>query len=351
MLKIGIIGAGHISERHLAAFQQMDNCEVKAISDLSEELAQQRATDYGVDDVYTYYKELLADKAIDAVVIATPTFAHKPIVIDALNSGKHVLCEKPPALNAKEVKECEDAAKESGKLLMYALVCRFRAQDMYLKKLIESGKMGNFVSAEAVRISRCGASQGWLSNREKGGGTLRDECVHELDAALWFMGYPKPKTVVATESFVNSDLGERMKLEGWKTYHKINCERDVESVIDGFVVLDNGVGLHVKAASILNTVDENRVITVAGENFGAKIAPDENYKMHLNLVEIADNTFVDSHPQLPASNPFKDMLKHFVDCVTNGTECLCRPEEAFTLMQVVDAMYESSKTGKPVIFE
>ena len=351
MLKIGIIGAGHISESHLGAFQKMDNCEVKAISDLSEEHAQKRATDYGVADVYTDYKELLADKEIDAVVIATPTFAHKPIVIDALNSGKHVLCEKPPALNAQEVKECEEAAKKSGKLLMYALVCRFRSQHLYLKKLIEAGKMGDFVSAECIRISRCGASQGWLSNREKGGGTLRDACIHEIDSALWFMGYPKPKTVVATESFVNSDLPDKMKLEGWKTYHKINCERNVESVIDGFVVLDNGVGLHVKAADILNIVDEDRTITLCGEKLGAKIAPDENYKMQLDLVEVADDAFVDSHPNLSSTSPFITMLEHFVDCVTNGTECLCRPEEAFTLMQVVDAMYESAKTGKPVIFE
>ena len=234
---------------------------------------------------------------------------------------------------------------------MYAIVCRFRSQHLYLIKLIEDGKMGDFVSAECIRISRCGASQGWLSNREKGGGTLRDACIHEIDSALWFMGYPKPKTVVATESFVNSDLPDKMKLEGWKTYHKINCERNVESVIDGFVVLDNGVGLHVKAADILNIVDEDRTITLCGEKLGAKIAPDENYKMQLDLVEVADDAFVDSHPNLSSTSPFITMLEHFVDCVTNGTECLCRPEEAFTLMQVVDAMYESAKTGKPVIFE
>lgn len=352
MLKIGIIGAGHISESHLGAFRQMDNCEVKAISDLSAELAQKRATDYGVADVYTDYKELLADKEIDAVVIATPTFTHKTIVIDALNSGKHVLCEKPPALNAKEVAECEDVAKKSGKLLMYALVCRFRTQSMYLKKLIENGKMGDFVSAECIRISRCGASQGWLSSREKGGGTLRDACIHEIDSSLWFMGYPKPKTVVATESFVNSDLPDKMKLKGWKTYHKINCERDVESVIDGFVVLDNGVGLHIKAADILNMIEEEeRTITLCGEKLGARIAPDENYKMQLDLVEVDDNTFVDSHPQLPSTSPFITMLEHFVDCVTNGTECICKPDEAIVLMQVIDALYESAKTGKPVIFE
>ena len=351
MIKIGIIGAGHISESHLKAFGQMENCQVKAISDLNEDLAKKRATDFGVPNVYTDYKELLKDNEINAIVVATPTFAHKDIVIDALKSGKNVLCEKPPALNALEVAECEKVARETGMLLMYGLVCRFRPVNTYLKKLIDNGEMGEFVSAECLRISRCSSSMGWLASRERGGGALRDECIHELDSALWFMGYPKPKTVVATESFVNSDFAAKMTHDSWETFHKVDCERDIESVIDGFVVLDNGVGLHVKTASVLNTVDEPRVIEVCGEKLGAKIAPDENYRMVLKLVELDEPTFVHKTPELPSVSPFFQMLTHFVDCVENGTECVCKPEDALVLMQVVDALYESAKTGKPVIFE
>lgn len=351
MLKIGIIGAGHISTSHIEAYGEIDGCEVKAISDLNEELARERAEKYNIADVYTDYKELLKDESIDAVSVATPTFTHKKIVIDALNAGKHVLCEKPPALNAQEVKECNEAAEKSGKLLMYGLVLRFRTPNRAIKKIIDEGRMGNFVNVECARVNRLSASMGWLASRERGGGVLRDECIHEIDSALWFMGYPKPKTVVATESFVNCELAERMKHDSWQTFHKIDCHRDIESVIDGYVVLDNGVGMHVKAASVLNTVEEERTLEICGEKMGAKIMFDENYRTVLKLVELNDTELVESTPELEPKSHFFAMLEHFIDCITNGTECSCKPEEAYALMQIIDALYESAKTGKPVIFD
>ena len=97
MLNIGIIGAGHISTQHIEAYNGIDGCKVKAISDLNKLLARERAQEYGICNVYTNYKELLKDESIDAISIATPTFTHKDIVIDALCAGKNVLCEKPPA--------------------------------------------------------------------------------------------------------------------------------------------------------------------------------------------------------------------------------------------------------------
>lgn len=351
MLNIGIIGAGHISTQHIEAYNSIDGCTVKAISDLNEDLARQRAEKYGICDVYTDYKELLNDESIDAVSIATPTFTHKDIVIDALCAGKNVLCEKPPALNAKEVQECNDMAKKTGKFLMYGLSCRFRIQNKHVKKLIDEGKMGNFVNAECTRVSRLSSSMGWLANREKGGGVLRDECIHEIDSALWFMGYPKPKTVVAAESFANSDVAERMQHDSWQTYHKIDCKRDIESVIDGYVILDNGVGMHIKAASVLNTVDETRTIELCGEKLGAKILFDENYRTVLKLIELNDTDLVEQTPPLTPVSPFTGMVNHFIDCIKNGSECICKLDEVVILMQIIDALYESAKTGKPVIFE
>lgn len=351
MLKIGIIGAGHISIRHLDSFQKIDGCEVKAISDINEELARSRATEFGVPDIYTDYHDLLADKEIDAVVIATPTFTHKDIVIEALNADKHVLCEKPPALNAEEAQACEEMAIKTGKLLMYGFVCRFRAPQQYMKTLIDSGKLGNLLNAEAMRVSRLGASQGWLANREKGGGVLRDECIHEIDAALWLMGYPKPKSVIATESFANSDLALKMQHNGWETFHKIDCLRNVESFVDGYVVLDNGVGLHVKASCVLNTPQQCRTIEIIGDKMGARMVPGEDKNLVVKLVELSDTEFKESYPDITFTTGVMEMAEHFIDCITKGTKCIYTPGEAGILLQIIDGLYESAKTGKPVIFE
>ena len=212
--------------------------------------------------------------------------------------------------------------------------------------------MGEIYFAAAYRMDNCSTIGGWFRDKTKsGGGMLMDAAIHQLDLLLWFMGYPKPKTVVATESFANSKVAERMQHQSWQTYHKIDCKRDVESFIDGYVVLDNGVGMHVKAASVLNTVNESRDIELCGEKLGAKITFDENYKLVLKLIELDDTVLVKETPVLTSVSPFTGMINHFIDCVKNGTECICKPDEAFILMQVVDALYESAKTGKPVIFE
>ena len=225
MLRVGIIGAGHISESHIKAYQANGNCEIKAIADMNEKYAQERAKEFGIEKAYSDYRDILKDESIDAVSIATPTFTHKDIVIEALNSGKNVLCEKPPALNADEVRECEEAAKKSGKLLMFAFVCRFKVQTQFLKKYIEEGRMGKFVSAECVRVSRCSGSQAWFASRAKGGGVLRDAAIHEIDSILYLMGYPKPKLVVANQNFFNKDLPAKFGYAGWKSYDTNNSHR------------------------------------------------------------------------------------------------------------------------------
>ena len=184
MLKIGIIGAGAIADRHILNFTNNPYVEVVSIANPTIAKAQKYADKYSIKNVYSDYHEILNDKEIDAVSICAPTYAHKDIVIEALNANKHVLCEKPPALNADETRECRDCAKKTGKLLMYAFVCRFRNHAQYLKKYVESGKMGKVLSAEVIRTTRSTEMQGWFGEKSKGGGCLKDAGIHDLDLAL-----------------------------------------------------------------------------------------------------------------------------------------------------------------------
>ena len=131
-LRIGIIGAGAIADFHIKAYIGNDKVEIAAICDLNEKLAKEKASKYGIPCCYTDYNEIFKDESIDAVSIVTPTFTHKNLVIEALKWGKHVLCEKPPAKNYEEAEEIKKAAEESGKLVMFAFVCRFDTNIRYL---------------------------------------------------------------------------------------------------------------------------------------------------------------------------------------------------------------------------
>ena len=353
MMTIGVIGAGSISNAHLDAYQKNKKCNIKAIADLNEKQAKTAAENYEIPDVYTDYKELLSDQEIDAVSICTPTFTHKQIVLDALKAGKHVLCEKPPALNAEEVRECRNAQKESGKVLMFGLVCRFFNQTQYLKQYIESGKMGQIISAEAARVKRCFGYEKWFADRKKGGGFLKDAAIHQLDCAMYLMDYPKPKTVVASQTFLNLDLPEKMS-QGESNWFYQSCdtgeyENNIETAITGFVTFENGACLHVKSASVLNTVESGSLVVMNGEHAGIKYNLDN---FEVNLVELDYGPcFKESTPQVSKNSPFCSEISHFLDCCEKGTECICKVEEAEILMQIIDAMITSADTRQPVVFD
>jgi len=352
MIKIGVIGAGSISKIHLDSYKNNSGCEVLAIADLNIDLANQRAREYGIAKVFTDYKELLADEEIDAVSIVTPTFTHTNIVIDALKSGKDVLCEKPPALTADEVKECAKVSKETGKLLMYAFVVRFYSQVQYLKNYIESGKMGEFIYAEAARLSRCVEFNGWLCDKEKCGGFLFDSGIHELDLALYLMGYPKPKTVLGFTSDVNSELPERLKSKALK-YTAMDTqkyERTIDSFTNANIVFDNGICLNVKSSSALNIVNENIYLDICGKNAGFHFER-TNPEKKLELLEFSEDGYFNKLiPDICDNNIYDAEINHFIDCIVNKTECICKHEEAIMLIEILNAIYESAKTGKAVEF-
>ena len=349
MYRIGLIGAGHISLMHIKAFKNNSDCEIVAIADLNLDLAKKRAEEFDIENAYADYKEILNDKTIDAVSIVTPTFTHKNIVIEALEAGKDVLCEKPPALNADEVRACEEAAKKADKLLMFAMVCRFRSQTQYLKKYIAQGKMGKIVSGECARIYRCHGFEGWFTSRKRGGGVLIDNVIHELDNILYLMEYPKPKAVIASQIFVNSDLHAKLQSKGdmWASEDKNKYESDVESAISGFVTFEDGTGLYVKAAGTLNSVKTGAFLDISGEKAGARF---EGSTDELKILELTDdNYFVEASPCLKNPDIYQEEIDHFIDCLKGG-ECIIKPSEAVILMEIIDAMYKSADTGLPVVF-
>lgn len=350
MLRVAIIGAGSIAKRHISAIQANPYAEVACICDMNEARVQAIAKEFGLTNYCTDYMDILKDETVDAVSILTPTFTHKAIVLEALNHGKHVLCEKPPALNVQEAQECADAAAKSGKLLMHAFVRRFNKYVVFLKEYIESGAMGEIYYADVARMERCNKLAGWFVNKDRaGGGKMMDACIHHLDEALYLMGFPKVKSVKGYTTYVNSHLPGVMKgsKSAWVSADKGTYERTVESMACGHVQFENGACLNIKASDVLNVIDEGSYVELCGTKAGAKDSVKE-----LRMVTVDDSGYyMQASPVLTAdNNPFEDEINHFVDCCVNGTECICKPEQAVEVMRIISALYESAETGKEVVF-
>ncbi len=351
-MKIGIIGAGNISLRHIKGYQQNPDCEVVAISDINAEQAQKIAQEYQIQQVYTDYHDILNDPTIDAVSIATPTFTHKEIALAAIKSNKHVLCEKPPALNADEVKEIRQALAGSDKVFMFALVTRFRKSVQQLKEYIDSGKMGPIICADMTRLTRMVTFRGWFTNRSLGGGVLRDGAIHEIDLLLYLMGYPKPKSVSAFWSRINNDLPTRLKETGavYPSADKNTYKNDTEDIIKGFINLENGANLTVKSGNIFLSCKPEVYAEINGQNAGALLQLSGSDK-GLKIVEVTnEDTLNETAYELCDDNMFWDEINHFVDCCQNKTECLVKVDEAVTLMEIIDALYASAQSGETITF-
>ena len=143
-LKIALIGNGGICRGcHVENYFEDERVEVVAFCDIIEERAiDLRDKYYPNAAVYTDYKELLKDESIDAVDICTPNYLHSIIAVDAFKAGKHVLCEKPDAIDVTEVLKMKNAADEAGKVLMVIRNNRFATASQYAKKFVEEGRMG-----------------------------------------------------------------------------------------------------------------------------------------------------------------------------------------------------------------
>ncbi len=349
-LKIGIIGAGAISAAHLSSYQKNAAVEVYAICDVNEASAKARAEEFGIPKYFASHDDILNDESIDAVSIVTPTFTHKNLIIAALEKGKHVLCEKPPAMNDEEATMCEQAALKAGKVLMYGFVCRFTKEIIFLKEYIDSGKMGEIYYAEASRLQRCCNIGGWFVDKTKsGGGALIDATIHEIDAALYLMGYPKVKSVKGFATNINEHLPSQMKCAGkaWGSLDTNRYQRSVESLATGYVHFENGACLYIKASWVLNTLQEGKAVDLFGTKAGSHL-DDDGVKL---LTVEENNYFMESSPVLKDDvDCFEGEINHFVDCCQGKAECICTPRQGTQIMEIIRAIYESAETGKEVVF-
>ena len=251
-LIVGIIGSGGIAQScHMRGYASVPElCEMKWACDVNPEVAKEAAGKFDVPHTTTDFMEVINDPAVDAVSVATPNAFHAVPTIEALKAGKHVLCEKPLAMNAEEAKLMCRAAKDAGKILQVGFQLRFAAPGVFMKDYIEKGHMGDIYYARAQALRRRGVP-GWgvfIDKEKQGGGPLVDIGVHILDLTLHFMGHPKP---VSASGKIWDTLGKNPALFNfWGDYDR--SKYTVEDFAVGFIRFDNGAVVTLESSFMGN---------------------------------------------------------------------------------------------------
>jgi predicted dehydrogenase len=346
-LGIGIIGSGGIAQgAHMPGYKLCEDLGARmlAVSDVNPETAHSAAHNFGVPHVFTDYRDLLKMEEIHAVSICTPNYLHMQPTIDALEAGKHVLVEKPLAMNAIEGKAMVEAARRTGKKLQVGFMKRFESQAQALKRFIDAGEMGEIYFARAQAMRRRGIP-GWgvFTQKDKqGGGPLIDIGVHILDLTLWLMGHPKP---LLCSGQTYAKFGHRSGVVGllgqWDP-----STFTVEDFAVGLVRFDNGATLVLESAFVANQELRDVMNTeLFGTEGGCSYNP---CKMFFEKHQ----TLIDATPAyLPDVKAHHAEIRSFVDAIVHDKPVPVTGEQGLMTTQIIDAIYRSTEQGREVAVE
>ena len=358
VVKVGIIGCGGIANgKHMPSLHAIPNVEMVAFCDLIEERAKKAAAQYGTPDakVYTDYKELLKDPEIEVVHVLTPNREHADITVDAMYAGKHVMCEKPMAKTAADAARMVAAAKATGKKLTIGYQHRQKPQSIYAKEYIETGALGEIYYANCLATRRRGTPN-WgvfLNEEEQGGGPIIDIATHSLDLTLYLMNNYEPAVVLGKthKKLEHPEAGNIWGDHGVST-------TPLEEAACAMIIMKNGATIMLETSWALNTAEpiSEGSCVLCGSRAGLQI---KNDNLLINKVELGRqvqtevNTsaggvaFYDGVKETPALTEARNWIR----CIVEDTEPVVRPEQALVVSQILEAIYTSSKTGKPVYFE
>jgi len=350
MIRVGLIGAGNIANVHLESYKKNPDVTVAAICDINEARLQETADLFGIEKRYTSVEEMLANETLDAADVCVWNCSHASCTIAALNAGLDVMCEKPMAYNTKEAEEMLRVAKEKGRKLMIGFVRRFMDQTRVAKDFIEKDYLGDIYYSKAICTRRHGNPGGWFSNKSlSGGGPVIDLGVHVIDQSRYLMGNPKPVSVYAA-TFDHLKNRPNLKTNvGWIPKDaKPDDICDVEDLAIAIIRYDNGGVTMLETSYSIN--DDS--CTYKNEFFGTKGGMRLNDE-GLQIFTEMNDYMVDVTPDLSnlknSAFFFDAEINHFVDYVSGKTECLAPAEDGIEVMKILDAIYESARTGHEVI--
>ncbi len=346
-------GAGSGNEIHMPSLSKMEDVELAAFCDLIEDRAVAASVQYGAkgSKVYTDYRELLNDGSIDVVHVCTPNRTHCELTVACLEAGKHVYCEKPMAITSEDAEKMIAASKKAKKKFTIGFQYRCKPESLYLNQLCRRGDLGNiyFAKAHATRRRAVPTWGVFLNEKEQGGGPLIDIGAHALDMVLWMLDNYRPKSVMGSTFKELSKKTETGNFFGdWEL-----DQFKVEDSAFAFIKMENGAAIFLEASWALNILEPSEAkVTLCGTEAGADMKEGLRInKADMNRLVVTQALKVDPENVFdnpPAVKPGAYIARQWINCIRYNADPVVRPEQALVVTQILEAVYESAKTGKAI---
>jgi predicted dehydrogenase len=346
-VKVGIIGVGAIGAVHADAYHATHDAEISAICDVSDNRLAEIGNKYNVHKRFKDYRDLLKTD-VDAVSICVGNALHHEVALAALKAGKHILLEKPMAMNAREAADIVKAGKKSKKIIQIGMVRRQDQQARVVRDYIQKGLFGEIYHVRAVWLRRRGIPGlgGWFTTKaQSGGGPLIDLGVHLFDAAMYVSGLWKPTSVSAMNyNKFGKDMRNYRYVSMWAGPPKFDGICDVEDYSVGLVRFGKKATLVFEISWAANIAEDIVNIDILGNKGGARLfdgKPLTIYTEHNNLV-------ANISPLFKATNGFHSQAEAFIRACQGKCPPAATAEEGLTVMKLIDAVYTSSAKGQEV---
>ena len=343
-VKVGVIGTGQIGLEHIEGCNSSPRAEVIAAADVSKKRLKAAAEEHGIAHTFKDYRDLLKCADVDAVTVALPNYLHSPVSLAALKAGKHVCCEKPFTMNAGQAEKVLALAKKARKTFMVGLNFRFNEDVQKMKACVDRGDLGDVYHARSIWLRRAGIPRigSWFTQKkDAGGGGMLDIGVHLLDATLHMMGCFKPKAV-SGQTFTN--FGNRGMGDGTWGMSEINKKSkfNVDDHASAHIKLAGGrtVAIEISWAAFGENANE-RSVDLYGTEGGGHLFPAKVFK------KVGDDFQTLAPDDVELALP-TERMHHFIDCILDGKKPVCAAKQALAVQKILDAIYQSSKTGKEV---
>ena len=339
-IKVGIIGSGFISEHHVNAYKRLPNVEIAGISSVKKEEAILLMKKHGITgEPFLDYHDLL-DLDLDAVSLCIPNFLHETVGIESLNSGKHILIEKPIARTVKEGENLLKAAEKSKHSIFYCENNMYAPSFCKVKEVIEQGALGSIYMGRG-KEQHSGPHSSWFYKKDSsGGGALLDLGIHDVAVLRWYLD-SKVEEVFCQTKTIQPDRGEFGE-----------CE--VEDNAVGILYFENGAQVVIEESWTAPGGYDMR-FELYGTNGQVVVDPCRmtpltvySEKGYAYAVEKASTTAGWTYPVPDEGYTFgyPQEIAHFVDCIRNGNVPLTPGTFGLEILRIIETMYASSQSGK-----
>ena len=334
-MRICVIGTGRAGMIHARNFSKnVPNATLEAIIDPIQEALETASDELGVNNKFQNHKDALKSCDFDAVVVVTPTKYHKEIVIDMANASKHILCEKPMAMNESECDEMLVAADKNNVKLQIGFMRRFDKGFMAAKERIDAGEIGDVVMVRSLTYGPS-TPKSWMYDISKSNGPLAEVNSHDIDTLRWFTNSEFRQVYAIGGNYRCPEA----KKEFPDFYDNVVLNASFENGMQG--VINGAQGVKYGYDSRCEILGTKGIIFVGALDGCAMVSCNAN-GMNQPIVKSWTNLFADA---------YLEEDKHFVDCIFNDRKPKVTGVDGKMAVKVVNAGNKSIREKKPIILK